>query len=264
MLEYEYELCGSMQKMADKLGMSIDTVYKYMKLYNVKYNRNFKGIYTCNENIFKNDDEKSFYLAGFIAADGSIQNRKYSKILKISLSLNDKSHLIKIKNLLGSSHPIKEYTVKPNKLVKTTNFSSEIQIANKILVNDLLKFNIIPNKSLVYKFPQNIKNNKFINHFMRGYFDGDGSISKCGLGKNRTVEQLSFSILGTLDFLTNYQDILINNCQLNKVKICKRNNIYCLSYSGNKIIKKIYDFLYADASIYLQRKKDKFYPVINP
>ena len=51
-LEYEYKTCGSMQKIADKLNVSIDSIYKYMKMYNISYSPYYKGIYTCNNNFF--------------------------------------------------------------------------------------------------------------------------------------------------------------------------------------------------------------------
>lgn len=258
-LEYEYKKYGSMQKVANSLNLSVDTIYKYIKLYNIPYKvSNHKCIYSCNENIFKTDTEESFYIAGFIAADGSLQKRKYSKILKICLSKNDIDHLEKIKNIFDSTHPIKEYIIKPNKLVKTINKCVEIQIANNHIYDDLNKFNIVPNKTFIYNIPEWLSNHKLINHFMRGYFDGDGSISNCGLGINRKVIQKSFNILGTESFISQYKELLKLNCNVNDNKIIKINNIYSLSYSGNNVIKRIYEFLYKDATIYLDRKKDKF------
>ncbi len=101
-------------------------------------------------------------------------------------------------------------------------------------------------------------------HFIRGYFDGDGCVTYCGLGPGRTIKQLSFSILGTKKFLEDCRFILEQNCQLKRNKINTKGNIFSLSYSGNKIMKKIYNFLYKDATIYLDRKKEKFQTVVIP
>lgn len=259
MLEYEYKLCGSMQKIADKLDVSVDSIYKYMKLYNVEYEQNnHKYIYSCNENVFNTDTELSFYLAGFIAADGSLQKRKYSKILKICLSKNDLNHLEKIKNLLNSTHPIKEYKVKPSKLITTKNNCIELQIVSKSIFDDLERFNIIPNKTSIYKMPEWLITHSLVNHFMRGYFDGDGAISYCGLGQNRTIKQMNFSVLGTQKFIEQYQNILITNCKLNTIKILKHYSVYKIAYSGNNNVKNIYNFLYKNATIFLNRKQEKF------
>ncbi len=88
-----------MQKIAEKLNISKNSVYKYMKLYHILYDKHYTGFYTCNENFFSYDSAENFYIAGFIAADGSLQKRKYSKILKICLSNNDLLHLEKIKKI---------------------------------------------------------------------------------------------------------------------------------------------------------------------
>lgn len=254
-LEYEYKSCGSMQKVANKLNISVDSVYKYMKIFGIEYKKHYSGHYRCNDNFFKLNSPESFYLAGFIAADGSVQYRKYSKVLKITLSNKDKNHLYKIKTILNSDHPIKEYLVKKSKLVKTENYCAELQIANKTIVDDLSIFNIIPNKTKTYTMPDWLLNHPFINHFMRGYFEGDGSITYCGLSKNRKVKQLSFSIIGTEKFIKDYNNILAMNCQINPAKITKHYSVYKISFSGNNVVKKIYNFLYNNNSIFLDRKK---------
>lgn len=258
MLEKEYIICGSITKMSEKLNLSTDSIRKYMKIFNIPYSKHYSGIYTCNNDFFKLDSPESFYLAGFIAADGSVQYRKYSKVLKITLSLKDIDHLDKIKTILNSTHHIKKYKVKASKLVKKELYCCELQIVNKTLVEDLKRFNIVPNKTFKYEMPLWLVNHKFINHFMRGYFDGDGTISQCGLNKNRSIKQLNFSIIGTEPFIRQYQNILINNAYLNRTKILKHHNVYKLCYSGNNTIKNIFNFLYEKDSICLTRKYKKF------
>lgn len=257
-LEYEYNVCGSMQKIANKLEVSVDSIYKYFKYYNINYNKHNNRIYNCDDHFFKNDTEESFYLAGFIAADGSVQSRKYSKILKISLSSLDAGHLEKIKKILKSNNPIKTYRVKSSKLINKEASCVELQIVSNSIFNDLKKFNIVPNKTKIYSMPDWLLTHPLLNHFLRGYFDGDGSISHCGLGKGRSVKQLHFNILGTEKFINQYQDCLIKECALSKVKISPKSSIYSLSYSGNNNVKKIYNFLYKNATIFLDRKMNKF------
>lgn len=258
MLEYEYKTLGSMQKIADKASVSIDSVCKYMKLYGIPYDKHYTGTYTCNDVFFDLDTPESFYVAGFIAADGSLQKRQYSKILKVCLSNADLPHLEKIKTALKSDHPIKEYDVKPGKLIKTSHKCVEIQIANNKIYDSLYKFNIVPNKTFTYTMPEWLANHTLVNHFMRGYFDGDGCITLCGLGEGRTVRQLSFGILGTKKFLEDYRAILEQKCGLNRNKIVAKGNVFSLSYSGNTIVGEIHDFLYKNATIWLDRKREKF------
>ena len=46
--------------------------------------------------------------------------------------------------------------------------------------------------------------------------------------------------------------------KINYAKITKHYSVYKISYSGNGIIFKLYNFLYKDAFIYLDRKQNKF------
>jgi len=258
MLEYEYNLLGSMQKIADKLSVSIDSISKYMKLYKISYAPRYTGLYDCDETIFQNATEESFYLAGFIAADGSLQQRKYSKILKITLSKKDLDHLKKIKAAFDSNHPIKEYCVIPNKLVKKSHQSVEIQIVSEQIFNDLRKFNVVPNKTKIYSIPEWLSTHPLVHHYMRGYFDGDGTITHLSLGKGRTIRQGSFSMMGTYDFVKKYQAILVKNKIIDANKITNHGSIKRIMYCGNRRITNIYNFLYKDATIWLNRKKVKF------
>lgn len=112
----------------------------------------------------------------------------------------------------------------------------------------LAKLGVVPNKTFKLEFP-NIKE-KYYSHFIRGYFDGDGSFPSGRHGAG-------FSLVGRQGFLEKVRDILIENCKLNKVGVYKRVNIYTLNYGGQIQMKRITDYLYKDATIFLQRKYDK-------
>lgn len=43
------------------------------------------------------------------------------------------------------------------------------------MFGDLSKHGCVPNKSLILKFPTTLPN-ELVNDFIRGYFDGDGSV----------------------------------------------------------------------------------------
>ena len=59
--------------------------------------------YAVNDNIFENESEISFYLAGFLAADGCIHS---DNDLSIRLSSNDRQHLIKLNDAFESTCPV--------------------------------------------------------------------------------------------------------------------------------------------------------------
>ena len=88
-------------------------------------------------------------------------------------------------------------------------------------------------------------------HFIRGYFDGDG-----------TVCESIFKITAYRGMAENIQSILVNKCRLNNTKLieypAKDVDIVDISYGGKKQLKRIFQYLYNDSNIYLSRKYSKF------
>lgn len=243
LLETLYNECGSANKIGKQLNISAGTIIKYLDKFNIKRKEN--SIYAINDKFFATNTEASFYWAGFIAADGCINNNR----LALDLSAKDKDHLSKINNILSPGKILREAIVKEK--YKIYRYS----IVSKQIISDLERFNIVPRKSLIYTFPKTLINHHLINHFMRGYFDGDGCFKQY-YTKNTT--QMKFNLLGTENFLLTYLDILKQCCKIkNDKKISKVRNIYSLDFGGNNIVGEISIFLYKDATIFLERKYDK-------
>jgi len=261
-----YKILKSVQQVADNLGYGFDAVRAYMKRNNIPLK--YKSTYSCNENFFAEETEAAFYWAGFIAADGNVYEKGKNKpfVLKIGLATKDYDHLENFRNCLNSDSPIKQYKHKkitgskynrkdgtPYNRKETE--SCELVIYSQKLCDDLIKFGITPRKSLTLQFPEWLKTHKYVNHFIRGYVDGDGSFSF--LNRN-DGQYISFSVIGTEQFLTSICEIININCEFknSNKKISKINNIYQIGYSGNKKIAKIYKFLYGNSTIFLNRKKE--------
>ncbi|MFA5023446.1 MAG: hypothetical protein WC523_00615 [Patescibacteria group bacterium] len=172
--------------------------------------------------------------------------------LSIGLSYKDKEHLEKFKQDMKYDGPISE----KNDNLGCGGKAVYIQIHSNKIFNDLTRFNIVPKKSLVYTFPEFVINHSLVNHFMRGYFDGDGCISY-----NTAYNCPYFTIVGTEKFLYVYRDILISQCELNQNSVYshKNDNIFSIAYGGKRNINKISAFIYKNATpnIYLKRKYDK-------
>lgn len=226
------------------------------------------------ESYFKeiNSPEKA-YILGFMYADGYNWTGGKNRMVTISLQEDDVDILEKIQSLLKEKSTI--YNIKPNCL--NCKPQKRLQINSKSFSEDLKKLGCHQNKSKTLLFPSgDMVNSKFISHFIRGYFDGDGSVwegkrkkmvvkdKKYG-SRERIVHNVKFNITGTTSIIEGIQNILVNN------KICKRNklntskstdNCIQLEYSGRKQMKRFYEFIYKDATIYMNRKKQKFESII--
>jgi hypothetical protein len=254
LLEQEYILLGSLRKIAAKYNVDKSTISSLFKKYNLYYKPKTR---TKDHSIFSNETEEAFYLAGFIAADGNV----YNNYLHIGLSENDENHLIKLAGILKSNAKIRSYT---NKLTTSSNKISVIKaitIHSKQICADLYtKFSVTPNKSLSLSFPKHLSDNILIRHFIRGYFDGDGSwaFRHPTLKNKLKSSQLCFDIIGTYDMVSNINNILHKNIDLPNNKIYSKSKIYGIRYSGNRVSKIIGNWMYQNATIYLDRKYQRY------
>ena len=238
-------------KIANELGIHRYYIYKTIRNKGIARNNSEKSKkYFCDSNYFDIiDNEHKAYWLGFIAADGYIRSKlKYNNLaLGICLSQKDKAHIEKFKNDIKATNPILDF--KENQF---GTINSRIIIIDEHLCQSLIKLGIAEHKSLTLIFPSEEQVPKhLIHHFVRGYFDGDGSIKKHGDGG------FDISILGTYEFLSTIKDIYGIDNKLNKNKNCATNS-YNLTFGGNK---KSYNFLhqlYNNADIYLNRKYERY------
>lgn len=204
------------------------------------------GKYNVNETFFDCiDSEEKAYWLGFIYADGCVTKDK--KYLYINLSPTDINHLIAFNKCINSTYPIRHF-----------NNYVNLRISNKHLVSSLISCGCVPCKSLILEFPNNdILPNNLIHHFIRGYFDGDGCLSTIlRYKKNRIspVMECEINFLGTYDMLHHISD----NIPIDNVKIFKFGNIYKFRIQSKKRIIDLMEYLYNGASIYLERKHEKY------
>ncbi len=239
-LRSQYAKLKTIGAVAEYFGVSPSTIKKNFKNNHITFKNTNK--LKVNDNFFSTDTPHSFYVAGFIAADGNV-----CKELSIRLSKKDRRHLEKINNILQSQRIIRDY---PNEYSGV----SVLRISSPQIITDLKKFGVIPNKSLIYQFPKYVIDHPLRHHFMRGYFDGDGSFWI----QNQYHHKVCFGLRGTVKFLLAYRDILERECGLPKRKnaVPVYDNCGMLSYGGNKNISKISDFLYKDATLFLERKRN--------
>ena len=225
----------SLSKKFKKLGISV-------KRTNGGY---INRICSVNESVFEIiDTEEKAYWLGFLYADGYIYSHGKKHGVELTLQAVDYEHLVKFKNFMGSKHKI---------AYKETANAYRINITSKKIAQDLINLGCVQAKSLILQFPTlDQVPEELVHHFMRGYFDGDGCIS-----------QFEFSVVGTSEFLDSYEQFLIQG--INRTTTTKRyhdkrwsDKTEAIRYGGSKQVSKIFHFLYNNATIYLDRKYDKF------
>lgn len=206
--------------------------------------------YSLNENYFKviNSENKA-YVLGFIYADGSV----YKNYLSIRLASKDIEILEIIKKELGYSGVILKNIINGREYVGLT-------ISSKIIVDDLIKLGVIKKKTYLSKnLP--FYNKKYEMSFLRGFFDGDGSIYS---SDKRGFSEYTICFSGNKSILNQVKNILINyEISSSKIRHRHNNDESCmLEIRGNVNIEKLYGVLYKNGNLYLRRKKERFYNFI--
>lgn len=87
-----------------------------------------------------------------------------------------------------------------------------------------------------------------MHHFVRGYFDGDGSIYKKG-------NMINF-VGSSYSFILDFRDILDDKGFDPIIK--SKDNHFRIYISGKKTIKQFGDWIYNDKKLYLKRKFDVY------
>ena len=203
------------------------------------------------------DTEKKAYFLGFAYGDGC---NTYSNGYKFTMaSINTDK---KVFEELVKEFPFFKMCTYPSypKLVNLENYE-------KRLVTDIKNIGLGQNKMKQDKINNfNIPSidEKLIHHFIRGFFDADGSVYKPTRYRSRNNIRVEFG-LGTKNFTLDLKRILLkaglNFTYTVRNKKCSNGKFYeshtLLSSSREKSL-LFANYIYKDATIFSKRKKDIF------
>lgn len=253
---YQRHLNGeSLLSISKELNIHIQSIHSYIKRNNLSYNKNIQirqSKYWVDDNYLDNvDSEDKSYFLGWMLSDGYIS--------KNSLSLKLKSN---------DGYIIREVFDKFSKGFKlsTDKNSCSISISSSKLIHDLIKNGCVYNKTNIGFTLPDIPDDLF-RHFVRGYFDGDGSISK----RSSRPNQIQVYICSPDElFLINMQTKLLEYGIVSMVYMEDRNgksiklpngnycidnlDMYRLILNSHKEKLKFYEFIYKNCDSKLLRK----------
>lgn len=195
--------------------------------------------------------EQKSYLIGFLQGDGhhSESTRNRGKI-SIEISDRDIDILDKLEEILSSY-----IKVSRSHRTRKTNFSECASLCSLTLFDwafriEIKEFVPVGKKSEIIKPPNTEYNDK---HYIRGLIDADGS-----LGFKKTGEPF-LSLVTSSESIKEYivdsiKKVIGVEKRLNRNK---RDNVYNIGV-GNEDAMLYSEWLYEDATIFLNRKRDKY------
>lgn len=209
-----------------------------------------------NSIFFKTWSPEMAYILGFIGADGNICHSGRAHTLH--LACDDKDIIEKIKQILSYGGPIYQ------KIRDNGKISYSLRICDQIIFNDLLRLGITERKSLTFTPPKIPK--YLIRHFIRGYFDGDGSVYLRNISyKSKLVVDFYTASQPMSEFLYLKMKHLLKDSYNGKVRIAMahQKTPYYRINLGHKSAFKLFAYMYNDADLYLERKHKKFIEGLN-
>lgn len=252
----------SLGDIAKMYGVSRQSIWKYCKsteietrsksearLEALKQKKLPQEYAQINENFFSSWSDKMAYVLGLIITDGCISSAPKGITSSVHLDMNDRSLLKKVKKAMGSEHKIT--------LSKHQKGLYLFSFARERIIKDLLRLGITPRKSLSVKFPD--VPDEYLRHFLRGVFDGDGSVFF--EPRNPKFPLRAKFDSGSKDFIYKLEE------KLQKFGMPKRTiyeekrkrTSYMFRYSHQDSV-RLFHLLYdgVDKSLYLERKHNRF------
>ncbi len=211
------------------------------------------------------DTEEKAYWLGFLYADGYIcadplEGGSHYK-MELTLAQADKEHLRKFALFMSYTGEISAKKINRNSKEFT---AARIAINSKHLWNTLNNYGCTPRKSLTLQFPDKsiFKSKDLIRHFIRGYFDGDGSLGIYSVKESVSCykhNKPQTSVAGTPEFLGMVYKIYSNSKKGSFYSTSKdtHNKTWILEFSCKEAF-KFANYLYKDSTIFLDRKYLKY------
>jgi hypothetical protein len=257
----------SLEDVARLFGCTRMYVMKLARKYNIPLRRKREARYLAlkagklphkyrevNHNFFSVWTSKMAYVFGYFCADGNLYRDKRTKGWYVRFSSNDRDHLETIRRVMKSTHGFVVNERQP-KLATLTIVSEKLAL-------DLLALGVTPRKSLTLTFPSVPQ--EYLNDFVRGYFDGDGSIYL--EAQRRQSPRISF-VSGSKNFLVTLRQHLetILPSMLGRLYKNKPGRSYLLRYSRQGDIVRMFEFLYPEGQeiLCLRRKYQKFWEAVS-
>jgi hypothetical protein len=215
--------------------------YKIKRIRTPGDNRHLKH----DENLFTSWTEKSAYILGYLEADGcAVYPPVGGCMVRFACSNKDKSYLLKLREVIGSNSTVgtcrallkgKEY------------FSSNFSVISRKwrpFLESHLRIDKIP------EMPE-----EMLHHYIRGYFDGDGSI----FFQNQSKNYRSNIVFGSLKFAEEFASLLRPVVESKLTIYKKTNSEFCwyINLSKNPTI-RLGHYIYNCSNYSLDRKKCLF------
>lgn len=190
--------------------------------------------HTYNTAFFDTLSPEVCYWIGLLYADGWVHRDG------LALGLIDKTHIERFRTALNATHPIEEDN-------KNTKPFYKLRISDRTLPKRISHLGLKNKKSKRLLWPEF----PYMREFIRGYFDGDGHLTKAKNGQwSVGFTSCSKSFLEQLQIWIGLGGSL-------HARVRKTKKHWCLSYNGNGLVPQVVDRFMQEADEFALLRKTK-------
>lgn len=241
---------ATMKEAAEPFGFHLTTCRNILKRRGIQRRTKSEWMrkYTVDEDFFREiDSPVKAYVLGFISADGYVTE---GEGITVNLAREDRGHLVKIRDCLGSSKPIKDYVTRcPTGVYEGSRLSVySMKMASCLVANGVPQAKsqiLLPWPGPEYLLPS----------YFLGLMDGDGFWFSSDVG-SRGVKVWHMGLAGTKAITTAFSEFVFMRTGYS-IPVRPHSTIYTARTSRLMILRAVADLLYNEATIYLDRKKAK-------
>lgn len=225
----------SNKELVAKYGVSYRTLYRYKHAAGMELRECVR--YTARPDVLTEWNAETAYVVGVFAADGCIHNAKSS-----SLGSIDEGWLGEIAKLLfEGGRPLWQGS------------GNKVLGMGPVLTHRLIDLGMTPRKSLTLLWPSIPK--EFEGHFIRGYFDGDGTVYTSQPLTHKTPRLCARFYTGSVRFADALQGCLESHA----IDVSRAYaTCYHITIANEASLGVLYHLMYARGGLYMARKKKVF------
>lgn len=243
----------SQVELEKKLKLTRKTIRETLKKSEVNYRTKSQAItlgygHYIDETVFNDlTNPEALYFIGLLYTDGHISEKNNQNCIEIKLHTDDLELLEKLKLFLKCNYDI----------TKTKNEESyRLRFFSKRIISILKDLGFTSNKTSSLIPDERLKHSK---DFWRGCIDGDGCLHYQKNINNPNKPIWIINLVGTTDTCIGFLKFIKDNEIDNNRTINKANgkDLFIIPFSG-QIALKVANLLYENATIYMERKYQKY------
>lgn len=239
-----HESGQSFSQIAKTLNISYSSLYNFFKKSNLPHTKGIDDLRTgkCVDDYFSDINTKDkAYILGLLVSDGYIYR---SNTVNLKLAEKDLDVLEFVRDALCAGKKLHKDISSFIRVDGSKIVSYSLNITSRKMVEDLEKLFVIVRKTGREKIPS--IPDYLMRHFIRGVFDGDGSVSY----KKKAQSSICCS---NLRFLEDLQHIIGHG----KIYTSSKNRsvpMHYLCFRSKSDLNYFYTYLYADGGYKMKRK----------